>query len=147
MGQADKAAEYFGKAVSGNAPAPFLERAHIGMGNVYADKGEYDKAFQEYGKALEGNRDNMTNSMARMEMGNVKYKMGDYGASAKEYMMVAILYDDKDVCSKALSRAAEAFEKSGAAGKAVDALKELVARYPDCELAKRAAEEIGRLKK
>ena len=117
------------------------------MGNIHADKGEFDKAFEEYAKALEGNRDNLTNSMARMEMGNVKYKMMDYNAAAKEYMMVAILYDDKDMCSKALSRAADSFEKAGAASKAAEALKELVARYPDSELAKKAAEDIGRLKK
>jgi tetratricopeptide (TPR) repeat protein len=146
-GQTEKAAEYFGKAIAANVSAPFLERAHIGMGNIYADRGEFDKAFEEYSKALEGNRDNLTNSMARMEMGNVKYKMMEYSAAAKEYMMVAILYDDEDVCSKALFRAADSFEKSGAADKAAEALKELVARYPDCEFAKKAAEEIGRLKK
>lgn len=147
MGQEAKASEYFAKAVARNAPAPFLERAHIGMGNIHAGRGEYEKAFGEYEKALEGSRDNLTNSMARMEMGNVKYKMMDYNAAAKEYMMVAILYDDKDICPKALFKAADSFEKAGVPGKAAEALKELLARYPGSELAAQASEKMGRLKK
>jgi tetratricopeptide (TPR) repeat protein len=146
-GDIGNAAAFFMKTIDQNAPAPYLERAHMGMGSIYASKGEYEKAFEEYAKALDGGRDNMTNALARMEMGNVRLKMMEYDAAAKEYMMVAILYDDKDLCSKALSMAAEAFEKAGSSEKALDALKELVTRYPDCELAKKASEDMGRLKK
>lgn len=147
LGDMEKASASFTQAIAENAPTPYLERAHMGIGSIYAAKGEYEKAFEEYAKAIEGGRDNMTNALARLEMGNVRYKMMDYNAAAKEYMMVAILYDDKDLCSRALSMAADAFEKSGATGKALDALKELVARYPDCELAKKATEDMGRMKK
>jgi tetratricopeptide (TPR) repeat protein len=146
-GDTENAAALFMKAIAENAPAPYLERAHMGMGSIYAAKGEYEKAFDEYAKALEGGRDNMTNALARIEMGNVRFKMMEYSAAAKEYMMVAIIYDDKDLCSKALSMAADAFEKAGDTAKAVDVLKELLTRYPDCELAKKATEEIGRMKK
>lgn len=146
IGDAAKAAESYAKAINENAPAPYLERAHLGLGMVYASQNQNEKAIEEYGKALEGEKDNMTGALARIEIGNVKFKSGDTAGAAKEYMMVAILYDDEDVCSRALFRAAEAFEKSGAPGKAVDTLNELIKRYPENALAKKALEEIGRLK-
>ncbi len=58
-------------------------------------------------------------------------------------MMVAILYEDEDLCSKALYRAGDSFDNAGKPDKAIDVFKELVERYPNNELAKKAEKKIS----
>ena len=145
LGNNEEAGQYFKKAIGSDAPSLYLERAHIGLGRYYAFKGDYNGALSEFDKALAGAPDNVTGAIARQETGNVNFNMKKYDEAAKQYMMVAILYDDEELCSDSLFKAGVSFEKAGMKDKAVETFKELVKRYPDNDLSKRAGIEITRL--
>ena len=141
----NKAVKYFQDALSRKVSSPFLERSYLGLGRCYFALGDDKKAMEYLDEAIKGQADNMTGALIRFEIGNVSFSTGDYQEAAKQYLMVAILYENEELCSRALFRAGEAFEKAGARDKSLDAYKELVARYPDNALSRKAAEEITKL--
>ncbi|MBD3426478.1 MAG: tetratricopeptide repeat protein [Candidatus Omnitrophica bacterium] len=146
LGEWDKARERFLGAIEKGAPSPYRERSYLGLGKAYSAAGEYDKAVEMLTEALASREDNLTGALARYEIGNVKFKVMDFKEAAKQYMMVAILYDDRELCSKALFRAGEAFEKAGMPEKSAEAYQELIQRYPGTPIAGEAKEMIGRVK-
>jgi tetratricopeptide (TPR) repeat protein len=141
----DKAIKYFTEAVSKQAPSPYMERSYLGLGRAYFSKGDYSESLSFLNKALEDNKDNRTGANIRFEIGNVNARMMNFEEAAKQYMMVAILYEDKDICPKALYRAGEAFEKAGDRPKALEVFRELIERYPENEMSKKASTEIQRI--
>ncbi|MFQ5952871.1 MAG: tetratricopeptide repeat protein, partial [Candidatus Omnitrophota bacterium] len=132
----------FKSAIDGDVASPFLERSYLGMGRSEEALGNYEKALKFLEDALSKHKDSMTGALARFEIGNVKVKMMEYEEAAKAYMMVAILYDDEDLCSKALFLAATNFQKAGKPKEAIDAFNELIKRYPQNPLSKKAETEI-----
>ena len=60
-------------------------------------------------------------------------------------MMVAILYEDKEISPKALFQAGLSFDKTGDKEKSLSAFRELLTRYPDSHLAATSREEIRRI--
>ena len=145
LGDWGKAEEYFNKAIKSGVGSPYRERAYLGLGRSYFASGKYDKAVEMLNEALKAREDNLTGALARFEMGNVKFKVMDFEEAAKQYMMVAILYDDEELCSKALFHAGTAFEKAGMPGKSIEAFRELIERYPESALANEAEKEIRRV--
>ncbi|MFH1878983.1 MAG: tetratricopeptide repeat protein [Candidatus Omnitrophota bacterium] len=140
-----KAKEYFLKAIDSGVSSPYLERSYLGLGRIYAETGEKEKAMEMLNSALEKHSDNVTGALARFEMGNLNYGMNNFGDAAKQYMMVAILYDDKDISPRALFQAGICFARTGMGGKAVEAFTELRERYPDSEFADKAGDEMRRI--
>lgn len=143
--ETDKAIENFNTAISKKIESPYLERAYLGLGRAYSNDADYEKALEFLNKTLEGQKDNMMGALARMEIGNVKVQMKEFEEAAKQYMMVGILYEDKDLCPMAFFQAGTFFKKSGLVPKALEAFRELTAKYPDSDLSLKAKEEIKRM--
>lgn len=146
LGEWGKAETKFREAIDKKAPSPLAERAYLGLGRSYFAQGDDKKAMAFLDEAIQGQTDNMTGALIRFEIGNVNFSMGNYQEAAKQYMMVAILYDEEELCSRALFRAGEAFEKAGMRERSLEAFKELVNRFPDNELSKKAVKKTGDLK-
>ena len=145
LGENDKAEEYFRKVIDAGTESSVLERSYLGLGIICSQRGDFEKALEYLTRAAQGHKDNITGALARMEIANLRFKIMDYDTAAKDYMMVAILYDDKDLCPKALERAAFAFEKANKKDKAIETIKELIERYPESESSGKAREELRRL--
>lgn len=142
LGNWDTAREYFKKALSKGIKSPQRERAYLGIGRSYLAKNEFGDALSALEEALKDHKDNITGAFARFEIGNIRDKMGEYEEAAKQYLMVAILYDDEDLCSQALFRAGVAFRKAGKMKKAIEVFKELKQKYPSNPLSAKVSEEI-----
>ncbi|MEA3489216.1 MAG: tetratricopeptide repeat protein [Candidatus Omnitrophota bacterium] len=145
LGDWNTAGGYFQEALDKQVPSPFLERSLLGLGRAYLAAGDYKKAMGYLEEALDTHTDNITGAFTRFELGNVYSKTGNFGEAAKQYMMVAILYEDEDLCPKALFQAGIAFDKAGMREKSLDVFRELKEKYPDNVLAKKANEEIRRI--
>ncbi|MFH1799189.1 MAG: tetratricopeptide repeat protein [Candidatus Omnitrophota bacterium] len=143
--ETDKAVENFNRAIDKGIESPYLERAYLGLGRAYLNAANHEKALEFLNKTLEGQKDNLMGALARMEIGNVRVEMKEFEEAAKQYMMVGILYDDKGLCPMAFFQAGTFFEKAGLAGKALEAFRELVSKYPDNELVLKAKKEIKRM--
>jgi tetratricopeptide (TPR) repeat protein len=141
-GDVEETIRYFNSAISSKAPSPYMERSFLGLGQVYSEKGEYDKSLSYLEKAIEGNQDNRTSAFARFEIGNVYSSKKIYEEAAKQYMMVAILYDDKELCPAALYQAGISFSKAGKDKESDEAFKELIERYPGAPQAAKAEQYV-----
>ncbi len=142
MGDNERAEKFFRKALDGEISPLYRERSYLGLGRVQAAKGEYEKARENLEKALKGHSDNKTGALARFELGNLYFKKTDYAEAAKQYLMVAILYEDRELCSEALYKAGLSFEKAGNPEKSAEVFKELVERYPDDPLSKKVQDRV-----
>ncbi|MGB2631096.1 MAG: tetratricopeptide repeat protein [Candidatus Omnitrophota bacterium] len=138
----EKAAGELQKAVNMGLDSPYLERSYLGLGRCKSALGNYEEALSLLEKALEKHKDNLTGALARFETANIKEKMMDYEEAAKTYMMVAILYEDEDLCARALFLAGMTFRKAGNKEKSIEAFRELIQRYPDNSLSNKAEMEI-----
>ncbi len=141
----EKADDYLMKAIGKKAPSPYLERSYLAMGKGYLARGEHEKALGYLEEALKNHKDNRTGALARFEIGNVNFSKMDFEEAAKQYMMVAILYDDEELCPEALSRAGLSFEKAGKPEEALEAYRELIRRYPGKTLSGKAADNVRRI--
>ncbi|MGD2279194.1 MAG: tetratricopeptide repeat protein, partial [Candidatus Omnitrophota bacterium] len=137
-----EAAKNFRKALDGGVGSPYLERSYLGLGRSMAATGEHEEALEMLEMALSGHKDTLTGALARFEIGNVKNSLEDYEGAAKSFMMVAILYDDEDLVSRALFLAGMAFRKAGMPDKSKEAFEELIKKYPNSPLSVKAQAEI-----
>ena len=141
----DKADEYLTGAIEKKAPSPYLERSYLALGRGCLARGDHEKALGYLEEALKNQKDNRTGALARFEIGNVNFSKMDFEEAAKQYMMVAILYDDEELCPEALFRAGLSFERAGKPEKALDAYKELIRRYPGKAFSREAADNVRRI--
>jgi len=58
--------------------------------------------------------------------------------------MVAILYDDDELCPQAFYKAGESFNKAGLKDKSREMFTELIEKYPESPLAVKAREQLER---
>jgi TolA-binding protein len=71
------------------------------------------------------------NSEARIASGEVYFAEGDYDSAARAFLSVSVLSDDQTLAPKALSRAAESYERANNREEADKVLKELSERFPN----------------
>jgi len=142
LGDLEKAEAYFNRVIKKGESSVYLGRSYLGLGRCYLAKGKDTEALSALEEALKSHEDNIAGAYARFEIGNLRYKMGEYEEAAKAYTMVAILYEDKDLCPQALFKAGESFRKAGMPEKSTEMFKELVKRYPDNPLAAKAKGEL-----
>ena len=76
------------------------------------------------------------NAEARILSGDLLDLKQDDAGAAKAYMTVAVLYDDPLLTPKALTRAAEAYRRSGNEAEAEKISAELHKRFPSAEVPK-----------
>ncbi len=141
-GRLDEAEDYFRRTIAREDPSPYLERSYLGVGRCCLARGQHEGALTAFEEALKLHKDNMVGAHARFEIGNVRSEMGEYAEAAKAYAMVAILYEDRDLCPRALFRAGECFKKAGMEQKSADMFEELIRKYPEDRLARKAQEQL-----
>jgi tetratricopeptide (TPR) repeat protein len=141
----EKADDNLMKAIEKKAPSPYLERSYLALGKVYLAGGDHEKALGYLEEALKNHKDNRTGALARFEIGNVNFSKMNFEEAAKQYMMVAILYDDEELCPESLFRAGLSFEKAGKPEDALEAYRELIRRYPGKPFSREAADNVRRI--
>ena len=71
------------------------------------------------------------NADARLQSGDLLYGRHDYSGAAKAYITVAVLSDDAVQTPKALTKAIDAYRRSGTLAEAEKTIAELKNRYPN----------------
>ncbi|MBF0216916.1 MAG: tetratricopeptide repeat protein [Candidatus Omnitrophica bacterium] len=141
-GRTGEALQDLGKAMEYGLPGAYRDKAYLSMGRCHLAAGDNEKALSAFEESLRQHTDNLTGASARYEIGNIKRLQKKYEEAAKAYMMVAILYDDKDLCPKSLFNAGACFEVIGKQDKARDVYLELIKRYPDDAMALEAEKKL-----
>jgi TolA-binding protein len=100
-----------------------LGRAQLGAQNFDAAKKLGEQALLQ---EPEGPR----SAAARMLLGETAYATQNYPEAARMFATLAVLFDDPKITPQAMSRTADAFEKSGDANSAADWRQKLKDKYP-----------------
>jgi TolA-binding protein len=144
MGNIEEAKNYFNEVIGKGETSEYNKSgAYLGLSRCFGAEGKYDEAEQMLEKALGYSDNNTVGAYARIELGNLKERKGEHEEAAKLYLMVAVLYDDKGLCSGALFHAAECYGKAGMPEKAIEIYNDLAKRYPDSPFAQKAVDKIG----
>ncbi len=124
---AGQAADQYLAAVS---EPPAQARGHIAKARAEAGLLRFPSARQAVDQALFLQPEGRLNSEARLASGDIYFAEGDYDSAARAFLSVSVLSDDKNQAPRALSRAAESYERANNPGEADKALKELAERFP-----------------
>ncbi|MHC4453469.1 MAG: tetratricopeptide repeat protein [Planctomycetota bacterium] len=104
--------------------------ARLGIAEANRNLGKLEEAQRLY-EELAKDKVTMVSARANMGMGNIYRTNGRYEDAVRAFMYVAILFDDADLCSRALQETSECWLLLNNKGKAVKVLEELISRYPD----------------
>ncbi|MFQ5965193.1 MAG: tetratricopeptide repeat protein [Candidatus Scalinduaceae bacterium] len=104
--------------------------ARLGIADANRNLGRLEEAQRIY-EELAKDKVTMVSARAKMGIGNIYRTDGRYEDAVRAFMYVAILFDDVDICSKALKETSECWLLLNNKGKAVKVLEELIDRYPD----------------
>lgn len=124
---AGQAADKF-LAVSTEPPAQ--ARGQIAKARAEAGLNRFPTARQAVDQALFLQPEGRLNSEARIASGDIYFAEGDYDSAARAFLSVSVLSDDQKLAPKALSRAAESYERANNSSEADKVLKELAERFP-----------------
>jgi TolA-binding protein len=105
-----------------------LGRAQLGAQNLDAAKKLGDQALLQ---EPEGPR----SAAARMLLGETAFATQSYPEAARMFATLAVLFDDPKITPQAMSRAADAFERSGDTKSAADWRQKLKDKYPQHQAA------------
>ncbi|MFZ9964810.1 MAG: tetratricopeptide repeat protein, partial [Terrimicrobiaceae bacterium] len=105
-------------------------RGQIAKARAEAGLQRFPAARQAVDQALFLQPEGRLNSEARIASGDIYFAEGDYDSAARAFLAVSVLSDDQTLTPKALSRAAEAYERANNPEEADKALKELAERFP-----------------
>ena len=100
-----------------------LGRAQLGAQN-------FDAAGKLGNQALLQEPEGPRSASARMLLGEVSFATQTYPEAARMFATIAVLFDDPQITPQAMSRAADAFEKTGDAKSAADWRQKLKDKYP-----------------
>jgi tetratricopeptide (TPR) repeat protein len=109
---------------------PAQARGHIAKARSEAGLQRFPAARQAVDQALFLQPEGRFNSEARIASGDIYFAEGDYDSAARAFLSVSVLSDDQKLAPKALSRAAESYERANNSVEADKALKELAERFP-----------------
>lgn len=123
-----QAADKFLAAVS---QPPAQARGNIAKARAEAGLQRFPSARQAVDQALFLQPEGRLNSEARIASGDVYFAEGDYDSAARAFLSVSVLSDDQNLAPKALSRAAESYERANNREEADKVLKELSERFPN----------------
>lgn len=127
-------------AAAGTAAAKFLAlsttppaqaRGHIAKARSEAGLLRFPAAREAVDQALFLQPEGRLNSEARIASGDIYFAEGDYDSAARAFLSVSVLSDDQKLAPRALSRAAESYERANNAVEADKVLKELAERFPN----------------
>jgi tetratricopeptide (TPR) repeat protein len=124
---AGQAADKFLAAVS---EPPAQARGNIAKARSEVGFQRFSNARQAVEQALFLQPEGRLNTEARIASGDIYFAEGDYDSAARAFLAVSVLSDDQILTPKALSRAAESYERANNPAEAEKALKELAERFP-----------------
>lgn len=104
--------------------------ARLGIAEAHENLKEFPESRMLYENLAKGGA-MLVSARANLGLGNIFRAEGDYEKAILSYMYVAILFDDAEVCSKALLGASQCWLAMGDTRQSDAALKELLNRYPD----------------
>jgi TolA-binding protein len=110
---------------------PAQARGNIAKARAEAGLQRFSSARQAVDQALFLQPEGRLNSEARIASGDVYFAEGDYDSAARAFLSVSVLSDDQKLAPKALSRAAESYERANNREEADKVLKELSERFPN----------------
>ena len=142
----DDSIRFLQKAINLRIESSYLGRTYLALARAYYKNNKLKKALDFLEEILKNNTEGKISLMARFEIGNINYDLENYEEYAKQYMMVAVLFDDKSFCPKALFKAGLSFYNFGEKQKSLDVFKELIQRYPNDVLKSKAEDQINRIK-
>ncbi|MFQ5713385.1 MAG: tetratricopeptide repeat protein [Candidatus Scalinduaceae bacterium] len=119
--------------------------ARLGIAEANRNLGKLEEAKQLY-EELAKDKVTMVSARANMGVGNIYRTTGRYEDAVRAFMYVAILFDDADLCSRALKETSECWLLLNDKGKAVKVLEELIGRYPDGPLIEDARKKLREIK-
>ncbi|MEN9469131.1 MAG: hypothetical protein RL630_864 [Verrucomicrobiota bacterium] len=125
---AGQSADKFLAAVS---QPPAQARGNIAKARAEAGLLRFPSARQAVDQALFLQPEGRLNSEARIASGDVYFAEGDYDSAARAFLSVSVLSDDQKLAPKALSRAAESYERANNREEADKVLRELSERFPN----------------
>ena len=117
--------------------------AHYELGLFARDDNEPAEAARAFARAAElASSDNAMDIRAKsyLHLGQALEVQGDLAGAVRHFMIVSVLYDDVSVTPESLFRAAGAQDKLGEHKARERSVTELVARYPESDWARQAAE-------
>ena len=100
-----------------------LGRAQLGAQNFDASKKLGDQALLQ-------EPEGPNSAAARMLLGETAFATQSYPEAARMFATLAVLFDDPKITAQAMSRAADAFERTGDAKSAADWRQKLQGKYP-----------------
>lgn len=115
--------------------------ARLGIAEANMNLGKLEEAKRLY-EELAKDKVTMASARANMGIGNIYRTTGRYEDAVRAFMYVAILFDDADLCSRALKETSECWLLLNNKGKAVKVLEELIGRYPDGPLIEDARKKL-----
>lgn len=140
----EKAIENYNLALSETERQIYYGAAHIGKGLCLIELAKLDEGKKEFETAILENVDDNTITMrSRFELANIAFKKEEFEEASKLYMLVAILYDDKEYCPRALFKAGESFKACGRIDEAKKAFEELMVRFKKNELVNKAKSALS----
>jgi tetratricopeptide (TPR) repeat protein len=119
--------------------------ARLGIAEANRNLGKLAEAQRLY-EELAKDKVTMVSARANLGIGNIYQTTGRYEDAVRAFMYVAILFDDADLCSRALKETSECWLLLNDKGKAVKVLEELIDRYPDGPLMEDARKKLREIK-
>lgn len=119
--------------------------ARLGIAEANRNLGKLEEAQRLY-EELAKDKVTMVSARANIGIGKIHRANGRYKDAVRAFMYVAILFDDADLCSRALKEASECWLLLNDKGKAVQVLEELIDRYPDGPLIEDARKRLMEIK-
>jgi len=104
---------------------------------------KYDQAISEFTEIIDENPDNHTILVqARFALAQIEELKNNFDSAIKYYMLVAVLYEDKELSPEALFSAGHLFERQGKIKEAIKVYKDLINKYNQSTLVNQAKERI-----
>ena len=130
LGDFAGAGEAADKFLAASTEPPAQARGNIAKARAEAGLQRFPAARQAVDQALLLQPEGRLNSEARIASGDIYFAEGDYDSAARAFLAVSILSEDQVLAPKALSRAAESYQRSNNSAEADKVLKELAERFP-----------------
>ncbi|MGR3311495.1 MAG: tetratricopeptide repeat protein [Candidatus Brocadiales bacterium] len=115
--------------------------ARLGTAESYENLKEFPVALKLYESLAKGGT-TLVSARASLGIGNIFAVKGNYEEAILSYMYVAILFDNAEICSKALLASSNCWLTMGDTKQSNASLKELLDRYPDGPYSSEAKEKL-----
>ena len=117
----------------------------LGIAETNRNLGKLDEAKQVYEELAEDSV-TMVSARAKIGIGYIYQANGKCEDAIRSFMYVAILFDDVDLCSRALMETSKCWLLLDDKDKATKMLEELITRYPESPLIEDAREKLTGLR-